>query len=312
LAKIASQYDGIYDTHLRDESTFSIGFTAAIDEAINIAQKADIHLHLAHIKALGVDVWGQSTQAIDKIEQAQQSGVSISADQYPWLASGTKLRSAVMPKWVMADSTKDFHQRLVAKDLSARLQAEITENIRRRGGPESLYITEFIEKSLVGLNLLQIADLKGLSVVDAAIALVLQGDVRVASFNMSPKDVENFMVRPWVVTSSDGTNGHPRKYASFPRKYQSYVVEKKLLDLATFINRSSSKTAKILGLNDRGIIKQGYKADIIVFDEQGYAPQADFNQWNKYSVGVEQVIVNGELVIENEKYLNTLAGQFVR
>jgi len=217
-----------------------------------------------------------------------------------------------MPKWVMADSTKAFHQRLVEKELAVRLQAEITENIRRRGGPDSLYITEFMEKNLVGLNLLQVAELKGLSVVDTAISLVLQGDVRVASFNMSPKDVENFMVQPWVVTSSDGTNGHPRKYASFPRKYQSYVVEKKLLDLATFINRSSSQTAKILGLNDRGIIKQGYKADIIVFDEQGYAPQADFNQWNKYSVGVEQVIVNGELVIENEKYLNTLAGQFVR
>jgi len=311
LAKIASKYKGIYDTHLRDESTFNIGFTAALDEAINIAQKADIHLHLAHIKALGVDVWGQSTQAIDKIEQAQEGGVSISADQYPWLASGTKLRSAVMPKWVMADSTKAFHQRLVEKKLAVRLQKEITENIRRRGGPDSLYITEFMEDNLVGLNLLQVADLKGLSVVDTAISLVLQSDVRVASFNMSPKDVENFMVQPWVVTSSDGTNGHPRKYASFPRKYQTYVVEKKLLDLATFINRSSSQTAKILGLTDRGIIKQGYKADIIVFDEQGFAPQADFNQWNKYSVGVEQVIVNGELVIENETYLNTLAGQFV-
>jgi N-acyl-D-aspartate/D-glutamate deacylase len=311
LAKIASQFGGIYDTHLRDESTFSIGFTAALDEAINIAQKADIHLHLAHIKALGVDVWGQSTQAIDKIEKAQKDGVSISADQYPWLASGTKLRSAVMPKWVMADSKKAFHQRLNQADFAVKLAQEITENIRRRGGPESLAITEFKDKALVGLNLQQVAELKELSVVDTAIWLVQQGDVRVASFNMSPKDVENFMVQPWVVTSSDGTNGHPRKYASFPRKYQTYVVDKKLLDLATFINRSSSQTAKILGLEDRGILKQGFKADIIVFDEQGFAPKADFTQWNKYSVGVEQVIVNGQLVIENEKYLHTLAGQFV-
>jgi len=114
-----------------------------------------------------------------------------------------------------------------------------------------------------------------------------------------------------VVTSSDGTNGHPRKYASFPRKYQSYVVDKKLLDLATFINRSSSQTAKILGLDDRGILKQGFKADIIIFDKQDFAPKADFTQWNNYSVGVEQVIVNGQLVIEDSKYQHTLAGQFV-
>jgi N-acyl-D-aspartate/D-glutamate deacylase len=312
LAKIASHYGGIYDTHLRDESTFNIGFTAALDEAINIADQANIHLHLAHIKALGVDVWGQSKQAIETITQAQENGTSISADQYPWLASGTKLRSAVMPKWVMADSKAAFHQRLKQADLAEKLAEEITENIRRRGGPDSLYITEFTDKSLVSLNLLQVSELKKLSVVDTAIWMVLQGDVRVASFNMSPEDVERFMVQPWVVTSSDGTNGHPRKYASFPQKYQKYVVDKKLLTIAEFINRSSSQTAKLLGLNERGILKVGYKADVIVFDEKNFAPKANFNQWNNYSVGVEQVIVNGTLVIENQKFGGILAGKFIQ
>jgi N-acyl-D-amino-acid deacylase len=312
LAKIASHYGGIYDTHLRDESTFNIGFTAALDEAINIANKADIHLHLAHIKALGVDVWGQSEQAIAKIKQAQQKGTSISADQYPWLASGTKLRSAVMPKWVMADSKNAFHQRLKQADLAENLAEEITENIRRRGGPDSLYITEFTDSTLVSLNLKQVSELKSLSVVDTAIWMVLQGDVRVASFNMSPDDVERFMVQPWVVTSSDGTNGHPRKYASFPQKYQKYVVDKKLLTIADFINRSSSQTAKILGLSKRGMLKEGYKADVIVFDPKDFAPKATFNKWNNYSVGVEQVIVNGKLVIENEHFLNILAGDFIQ
>ncbi len=312
LAKIASHYGGIYDTHLRDESTFNIGFTAALDEAINIADKADIHLHLAHIKALGVDVWGQSKQAIDTITQAQQKGTSISADQYPWLASGTKLRSAVMPKWVMADSTAAFHLRLNKTEFAEQLAAEITENIRRRGGPDSLYITEFSDKNLVSLNLLQVSELKNLSVVDTAIWMVQQGDVRVASFNMSPEDVERFMVQPWVVTSSDGTNGHPRKYASFPQKYQKYVMDKKLLTIGEFINRSSSQTAKLLGLNERGILKEGYQADVIVFDQQNFAPKANFSQWNNYSVGVEQVIVNGTLVIENEKFGGILAGKFIQ
>jgi len=311
IAKVASQYHGIYDTHLRDESTFTVGFIDALAEAITIAKAADIHLHLAHIKALGVDVWGQSEAAIAKIEQAQKLGISISADQYPWLASGTKLRSAVMPKWVMADSKQAFHRRLNQADLAERLNKEITENIRRRGGPSALLITEFKDEQLVGLTLEDVAKLKNKSAVDTAISLVQQGEVRVASFNMSPTDVETFMVQPWVVTSSDGTNGHPRKYASFPTKYQNYVVNKKLLSLSDFINSSTAQTAKLLGLDKRGLLKKGYQADIIVFDPISYAPKANFSHWNKYSVGVEQVVVNGELVIENEQYQGILAGKFV-
>lgn len=317
LAKEAAKYHGIYDTHLRDESTFNIGFTAALDEAIHIATAADIHLHLAHIKALGVDVWGQSAAAISKIEQAQASGVSISADQYPWLASGTKLHSAVMPKWLMADSKKAFYQRLNQPDLSDKIQAEVSENIRRRGGPESLLVTAFDAEhadkpSIVGLNLAQIAAKNGLNAVEMAIKLVQQGDIRVASFNMSAQDVEQFMVQPWVVTSSDGTDGHPRKYASFPRKYQQYVVNKKTLNIAQFIKQSSTQTAKVLGLAGRGLLKKGYRADIIVFDEDNFAAKADFSHWNQYSTGVEHVVVNGQLVIENQQFLQRLAGQFVR
>jgi N-acyl-D-amino-acid deacylase len=311
LAKIASKHGGIYDTHLRDESTFNIGLHAAIDEAIHIASAADIHLHLAHIKALGVDVWGQSKSVIEKIEQAQASGLSISADQYPWLASGTKLHSAVIPKWVMADSKEAFFKRLNDPKLTEKLRSEITENIRRRGGPESLLITAFKHQELVGLNLSEVASQMSMDPITAAIQLVQEDDVRVASFNMSPQDVERFMVQPWVVTSSDGTNGHPRKYASFPKKYQTYVIEKKLLSLGDFINKSSSQTADILGLENRGKLVKGYKADVIVFDPKNFSANADFSTWNKYSTGIEHVMVNGELVIDQGNYLKKLAGKFV-
>ncbi|AQQ01582.1 amidohydrolase [Pseudoalteromonas aliena] len=312
LAKVASKYNGIYDTHLRDESTFNIGFIAALEEAINIAKMADIHLHLAHIKALGVDVWGQSKMAIEKIETAQAKGVSISADQYPWLASGTKLHSAVMPKWVMADSQHAFFERLNDKSLAQQLYSEIKENIRRRGGPESLLITAFKDTELVGLNLAQIAHKRAIDPVSASIQLVQEGEVRVASFNMSEADVENFMRQPWVVTSSDGTNGHPRKYASFAQKYQKYVQEKSILTLAQFINQSSSKTADILNIKDRGKLQEGFKADIIIFEASKFKANANFATWNKYSSGIDYVFVNGELVISESNYLNKLAGKFVR
>ena len=311
LAEVAGRYNGIYDTHLRDESTFNIGLLAAIDEAIYVAEQAGTPLHLAHIKALGVDVWGKSQQIIDKVNAAKQRGITITADQYPWLASGTKLHSAVMPKWVMADSQQAFFERLNDASLAQQLNAEIAENIRRRGGASSLLITAFKLPELVGKTLEQVAKIRGLSAVETAKALVQEGQVRVASFNMSAEDVERFMSQPWVVTSSDGTNGHPRKYASFPRKYQEYVVKKQLLSMGEFIQRSSANTASILGMSDRGVIRVGAYADILVFDKEKFKPNADFSHWNKLSEGVETVLVNGTVVIEQSKYNQKLAGKFV-
>jgi len=156
-----------------------------------------------------------------------------------------------------------------------------------------------------------VANKRAMDPISTAIKLVQEGDVRVASFNMSPQDVEKFMIQPWVVTSSDGTNGHPRKYASFPKKYQKYVVEKKLLTLGEFIKRSSSQTAEILGLDNRGKLAKDYKADVIVFNPKTLNAKADFSTWNKYSTGIDHVFVNGELVIHHRKYLKKLAGQFV-
>ncbi len=311
LAKVAASFNGVYDTHLRDEGTFNIGFLAALDEAIDIARKAKIHLHLAHIKALGVDVWGQSAAAIEKINSAIAEGVSISADQYPWQASGTNIRSAVMPKWAMADSESAFMKRLDNPSLKARIQNEIKENIRRRGGPAALLITSAKDEAIVGLTLEQFSNQRNESYVNTVIYLVKSGRTRVASFNMDQQDIIAFMKQPWVVTSSDGTNGHPRKYASFPQKYQEYVVNLKVLDLQRFIYSSTGQTANILGLGDRGLIKVGMKADILIFDPDKYRAQANFKNWNRLSKGVNHLFVNGQQVIINGDYSGALAGQFV-
>ena len=312
LAKVAAHYQGVYDTHLRDEGTFSVGFLSALDEAIEIATKADIHLHLAHIKALGVDVWGQSRQAIDKIEQAQRAGVSISADQYPWQASGTFMRSAVVPKWVMAGSKSIMKARLETPELKQRIVSEINENIRVRGGPESLLVTASGNQNWIGQTLEQLAQAHQRSPAEQVISMVLNGRTRVASFNMNMQDIESFMVKPWVVTSSDGTNGHPRKFASFPKKYREFVRDKKLMTLEDFIHRSSGYTAQVLGLNDRGTIQLGNKADILMFDPVKYSEKASFNQWDQLSQGVEYLFVNGQMVIDKGEYKGALAGKFVR
>lgn len=309
LAKIASAYDGIYDTHLRDESTFNIGFTQAVDEAIEIVKAANIHLHLAHIKALGVDVWGQSYDVINKVNLARKNGVSISADQYPWQASGTHLHSAVMPKWVMADSQQAFVKRLNDLSLRSKITAQIAENIRRRGGADALLFTVADDISLVGKTLKDVAIERKLSAPELVIILAQGKPIRVASFNMSADDIRQFMRQPWVVTSSDGTNGHPRKYASFPKKYRQYVRDEKVLTLSQFVMQSSYKTAQAIKLKQRGLLAEGFFADIIIVDLDNFKDQANFSNWNVLSQGVETVIVNGRIVIKEGTYTETLAGR---
>ncbi len=313
LAKVAARHGGIYDTHLRDESTFNIGLLAAIEEAIEIAEKANIHLHLAHIKALGVDVWGQSIPVIEKIENARSQGVSISADQYPWLASGTNIRSAIIPQWVRADSEEAFMSRIRDSGMIERILSEIKENIRRRGGSEKLLITASPEADWVGKTLQEISELMKLTPAQTAIEMAQIGSPhRVASYNMSEEDVERFMLQTWVVTSSDGTNGHPRKYASFPKKYREYVKEKKLISEQRFIYSSTGQTADILGLHDRGQLKVGKKADVLVFNPDTFKDNANFQQWNALSLGVHFVLVNGKLVIDDTQFTGQLVGQFLK
>lgn len=313
LAAVSARYGGIYDTHLRDESTFNIGFISALDEAIQIAEEANIHLHLAHIKALGVDVWGQSEQAIAAVENAQSRGVSISADQYPWMASGTNIRSAIIPQWVRADSEEAFMARIHDDTLIDQILEEITENIRRRGGPSKLLITASDETAWVGKTLEDVANIMALTPAQTAIEMVqVSRPHRLASYNMSVNDIERFMQQDWVVTSSDGTNGHPRKYASFPKKYREYVNEKQLITERRFIYSSTGQTADIFNLHDRGKLAVGKKADVIVFDPNTFADNATFQTWNKLSSGMHYVLVNGQLTIENTEFTGALAGQFVK
>lgn len=211
----------------------------------------------------------------------------------------------------MADSKSAFYNRLNDPKLQSRLKTEIAENIRRRGGPESLLVTAFKDESMVGKTLLDLSKEYAMSPAKTAMQLVQLGDIRVASFNMSENDVEHFMQQDWVVTSSDGTNGHPRKYASFPKKFQTYVAEKNVLNLDEFISRSSGKTAKLLGLKDRGEIKQGYMADVIIWTPEMFEAKANFSKWDTYSTGISTVLVNGQVVIQNGQFQQILAGRFI-
>ncbi|MBN7820691.1 N-acyl-D-amino-acid deacylase family protein [Bowmanella yangjiangensis] len=312
LAKVAAQFGGVYDSHIRDESSYHIGLIAAVQEVLDIARDAEIPVHLAHLKALGVDVWGESQTIIKMVDDAHAKGLHVTADQYPWKASGTSVAGALMPRWALAGTEEEYHARLKDPAQLPGIKVEMQDNLRRRGGADSLLISDPTSGELRGKTLAQVATERGVDPIEAALQIILAGNARVASFNMSEQDIEALVQQDWVVTSSDGSPGHPRKYASFPKKYQDFVQNKPLLTLGEFVLRSSSKTADIFGLDNRGKLQAGYAADLVLFDAAKYAPRADYMHPEVLSEGVQWLFVNGVAAIEEGKLTGELAGQALR
>lgn len=311
LAKVAAEKGGMYDAHIRDESSYNIGLLAAIEETIEIGKKANIPVHISHIKCLGVDVWGQSAQAVELVAQARATGQKVTADQYPYRASGTHLDKALLPRWAFADGL-DFETKFKNPTYVSRLRIDVLENLRRRGGPESLLMTFSRNKEIQGKTLAEISEAWGLDPVETALKIIENGSATVASYNMQEEDIQYFMKQDWVMTSSDGTNAHPRKYGSFPKKIREHVFEKKVLSLEDMIRRSTGLTAETFGVADRGKILEGYKADILVFHPEEINDNADFIEPDKLAEGMHWVVLNGQLVIEEGAFQGQLAGQVVR
>lgn len=312
LAETVAAYGGIYDTHLRDEGSFSIGLINAVKEALEIGKKAELPVHISHIKCLGRDVWHKSDTIIKLIENARNEGVDVTANQYPYEASATGLKSAVVPRWAESGGMDSLFYRLNNPNLKQKILAETEQNIERRGGPDKLLVVGAKDNDLVGKNVLELsADLK-LGPAETVLEILKSGPIKVASFNMTAYDIENFMRQPWVVTGSDGGDGHPRKYGTFPRKYNTYVKEKKVIGLARFISNSSAKTAGILKIPDRGQLKEGYYADIIIFDPEKFTDKSTYTDAYELANGLVHSIVNGKITAKNGQYTQVRAGKVLK
>jgi N-acyl-D-aspartate/D-glutamate deacylase len=311
VSKIAAQHGGLYDTHMRDESSYTIGLLASVRETIRIGEEAHIPVMISHIKALGADVWGQSTQVIALIAAARARGLNVTASEYPYTASGSSVTASLVPRWAEADG--DLIKNLSDPALHERLVKEMNENLVRRGGADSLLMTATKDKSILGKTLATIAKERNETPVDAAIQIVKNGGSSVASFNMKDADIEAFMKQPWVMTCSDGSEGHPRKYGTFPRKLRDYVLtegpDKPVITLPFAVRSSTSLPAVTLGLKDRGLLKQGYFADVLVFDPKTLRDNATYGNPRVDSTGVRYLTVNGQLAIDNGTLTPTLAGR---
>lgn len=309
LAKVAARYGGVYDSHLRDESSYTIGLLAAVEEAIDIGRQAGIAVNISHIKALGVDVWGYSDSVVARIRAARADGRQVTADQYPYEASGSSIGASLVPRWAQAGGSDSLFARMENPELRARLVEDMTDNLRRRGGAASLLITRGQDESLRGKTLEEVAAERGLDAVETAIEIVRSGGAGVGSFNMNEDDIHTFMQAEFVMTGSDGSDGHPRKYGTFPRKIRRYVLDEGVISMARMIQASTAQPAEVFGLTDRGRIAEGLVADIAVFDPATIRDESTFMDPRLLATGMRYVLVNGVIAVDEGEATHELAGR---
>ncbi|HEU0016607.1 MAG TPA: D-aminoacylase [Longimicrobium sp.] len=316
LAKVASAYGGGYASHIRSEGDQLV---EAINEAIRIGEEAGTWVQVHHLKASGKNNWGKMPQAVAAIETARARGVDVTADQYPYPASGTGL-DAIIPTWAHAGGTDSLLWRLSDPDTRARLRAELTAggtdwNIgASAGGPSGVMIAGIgvdTMKRYQGMRLSQVAEARGQEVVDALFDILLADRAGTSAiyFSMSEEDIEYAMRQPWVMVgidagarAADSTvtgKPHPRAYGSFPRILCRYVRERQVITLPDAIRRFTSLPAARVGLDDRGVVKEGMFADFTIFDPNTVCDRATFDEPVQTSVGIVHVIVNGVPVLRN-------------
>ncbi|HEV8385355.1 MAG TPA: D-aminoacylase [Candidatus Acidoferrales bacterium] len=318
LAKVAGEMGGIYDTHMRDESNYNIGVLGSIEETLRIGREAKIPVNISHIKMLGPDVWGQSARAIELIRKAQAQGVRVTADQYPYTASGSNLIASLMPPWAQAGGSVEMLARVNDESLREKLLQEMGQNLKRRGGADALLFTSQQAPEIVGKTLAAVAKERNKSALETALDLVREyvskggGGLSVASFNMNEDDIVRLMKQDFVMTGSDGSAGHPRMYGTYPKKLREYVYTKKVISLPFFVQHSAAMPAEALHIAERGTLREGYFADVVVFDPATVTDKSTYQKPEELAVGMKFVIVNGKLAVENGEYNGALAGRALR
>jgi dihydroorotase/N-acyl-D-amino-acid deacylase len=331
LAKVAQQYGGIYATHQRSEAN---ALDQSLAEVFEIARRARIPVEIWHLKTAYKKNWGRMPEVLEKIRKARIQGFDITADVYPYIAGSTSL-SACLPPWALEGGTEKMLGRLRDPAIRERLKKEITTDAREweniylgSGGPGGVLIGSVVNReveSMQGKRLSQIAEEQGKDPLDALFDLILadHGQTGAIYFMMSEADLRAAMKAPFVSFCTDsgaratdgplsGAKSHPRGWGSYPRILGRYVREERLLTLESAIHKMTGMPAKRVGLGDRGLLRAGMYADITVFDPRRVIDRATFEMPNQYPEGIQYVIVNGQVSVDNGKRTSVLAGRPIR
>ena len=324
ISKEISKMGGIYTTHLRDEGLKIID---AVNEAIQISKEADINVVLTHHKVIGKPMWGKSEMTLSLVDSARQKGIKIMTDQYPYSASHTGI-NVLIPTWARAGGSAEFRNRVSDEETRKKIEEEIVFNILNDRGGNDLNRVQFSRVSwnpdLEGRTLKDWALMKGLEpTVENGAKLVIEAEINGGAgcifHAMDESDVKNIMKYPHTMIASDGRlsepgvgHPHPRAYGTFPRVLGKYVREDKVLELSEAIYKMTHLPAIAFGINDRGLIKKGMKADITIFDKNTVKDNATFTSPHQYPDGIKYVIVNGELAEDNFNFMGLKAGEVLR
>ena len=315
LSRIVSRHGGVYASHIRGEG---VELLNAVREAIEIGRRADLPVHISHFKASGAPAWGLATEAIRLIQEARQSGLTVTADQYPYVASSTSLAAMVVPE-AFRDK-KRLTEALADPEQAAALRANLADRLRARSEGAALVIASYsVNRAWHGKNLAELARDKNCTVADLVIEIQLNGGAKMVNFGMQEDEVRQIMQQAFVATASDGgtcvpddTVPHPRNYGCFPRKIGRYAIEGNVVPLPAAIRSATGLPADIFGFPERGYLREGYIADVVVFDPKTFRDTATFEQPHQYSTGVRYLLVNGQLAIDDGKLTGRLAGQALR
>jgi N-acyl-D-amino-acid deacylase len=347
LAKTIASFAGVYIVHERSSGSRPMWFLPSRDSAdqpsmldnlkelVEIAAATKVTTVATHIKARGTDFWGSSQEMNELIRHARSEGLPFFADQYPYNTSGSDGRIVLIPAWASSDQASEnsetgdtlspaetLEKVLADEALAANLRRDIEYEVTRRGGSDNILIVDHPKADVVGKTLQEFATELKSTIVEAAISLQLNGDrgrrggARLRAFSMSEKDVEAFAATPWTATSSDAgialpDDGpvHPRFYGAFPRKIRHYAIDRGLMSIEEAVRVSTSLPAKILKLPNRGVIRKGVPADLVVFDPIRIRDRADAFDPHQYSEGIEYVFVNGQLAVDREQWTGNLSGR---
>jgi N-acyl-D-amino-acid deacylase len=328
LAAVAARYGGIYTSHIRGEGA---GEPQALGEAIEVAERAGLPVHILHFKMDGKPNWGHMPEQVKLIQAARDRGVDVTADQYPYIAAMTGLEQCLPPKFLEGTS-----QEMVARLKDRKARAEIRQaiatglpgwednEVKSVGGWHGVLVASLQKaenKKYEGKRMDEVAALMGKDPVDALCDLLISegGSAEAIYFSMSEADVELAMKQPWVGVGSDGTavtpemafmgKPHPRFYGTFPRVLGVYVREKKVLALPDAVRKMTSLSAQITGLSDRGLLRPGMAADITILDPKTVSDRATFENPLQYPVGIPYVIVNGVVVIDRGQHTGDKPGR---
>ena len=323
LSKVAAEYNGIYISHIREEAAQLID---SVQETIRIGEEAGIPVQITHHKVIGVENWGASIESLRLVDEARARGVDVTIDQYPYTASQTSI-NALIPQWAQAGGREEMLNRINSPETYSTIKNEVIAKIlydRGGGDPKNVFISRNSwDPNMAGKNLAELTMEAGMeptpdNAADIVFDIIRGGGATAVYHAIGPEDVDRIMRHPATAIGSDGPVGvfgegapHPRQYGTFARILGHYVRERGVITLEEAVKKMSSQSARRLGIHDRGLITEGYFADVAVFDAEEIIDRASFEQPHQYATGMKFVLVNGEVVVENGAHTGRRPGRIL-